>query len=95
VIFKIQILIMESSKVSKYANHYGKRYVAVPPAVGFLRRPRNAYAGEPTIMVKMPTESMHSPTDKPTAGNPAVPVSRATRQALDYYARLRNENPAL
>jgi hypothetical protein len=43
----------------------------------------------------MKRESMHSPTDKPAAGKPEVPVSKATQQALDYYARLRANYLAL
>ena len=31
----------------------------------------------------------------PTAGSAAVPVSKATQQALDYYARLRADRLAI
>ena len=78
-----------------YERYFAMGYRTKQQVDDFLKGNPTTQGGEETVYVKMPTESMHSPTDKPTAGNPAVPVSRATRQALDYYARLRNENPAL
>jgi hypothetical protein len=79
----------------EYGAFYAMGFESRQQVDDFLKGNPTTQGGEETVYVKMPTESMHSPTDKPTAGNPAVPVSRATRQALDYYPRLRANYLAL
>ena len=86
---------MGGSRVVDYEYYFAKGYESTQQVDDFLRTRAKPDDGEQTIIVKMPTESMHSPADEPTPVYTAVPVSKATQQALDYYARLRADRLAI